>query len=774
MSSDNGSLRSASVSQKSDYVEIDLIGSMLRNWRLTALCGILGATAAIAYAFITPTIYESEAEIMVIPKNETLPMENLEVTLGFERPDSIELLATHAKVLKSRRIVMAGLKKHGLLDLPSVEPYLSEKVDQYDYVILNTYVTRGGEGAAKTAQVLNVGFKHPDASESAQILSAVIEAYQGFIASTAQSAGSEAAELISRKSAEISDQLRVAEDNYREFREQAPVLFHQGQSVENVSLNVHQTRVADLEKLLSDLQLRRTAATSRLEIVNDALLPENAANLTDIERFALIDQADIERLTLLVNIELGGNMQSEVFLAAQPERAETARTEYGRLIDLKLEASAFSKEHPRYAQLKGQIDAVEKLMAAHKSENRELDDFDLSQLTSAYQKLLEHDIRDIDERIVEHRNLIESEREKAKSLISYEIREKQLGNEVMRAKTLYDAVIDRLREINLAKDYGGFITEVIRPVEVGRKVWPKKALLAVLGLLGGVVLGSVLSVLRQFSDKAFHSVSDIESTLELSLITNLPQIRKARRQTGGIASTIVAHHSPGSIANENIRQLRTFVLRQANSRQGYVLQFTSALPGDGKTTVSTNLAVSLCQSGKRVLLIDADIRRPSIGSELNISPSTGFADVLRGDAPIEDAVVDHPEIEGLHVLAGAQDVTKPTELISTSHYPKMLGQLRDQFDVIIVDSPPILSVVDPVITAEYADGVILVLRLDKESRAHSTKAVKLLKQADIDVLGLVLNSSNDALTRNDRTEVGYGFGTAAARSRAYYHSSQQR
>lgn len=770
LSATNGtaSINPAPASPRPDLIEIDLFGAIRRYLSVVILCSVLGTGAAILYGQLARVVYQSRAEVMVLPKDSTLPMQT--VSLGYDRPESGELLATHAKLILSPRIVRQALVSNDLLDLPSLRPHLSEKVDQVDYVVNAMKVQRGGEGAAKNAQVLSVTFRHTHAEDCKRILEAVLSSYEEFIEATAKGAGSEAAELISGKCDEIAATLAQQEESYREFREQAPVLFNHGESV-----NVHQLRVADLEQKLSELQLRKTAVRSRLDIVNASLADENADKYSDIERFALIDQADIQRLTLLLDVGRG-DTHSEVFLAAQPKRAEVARTEFDKLVQLKLDVKTATQSlganHPTVTNLKTQIQEIERIL--RDDEAVELDDTKLgiSSLTSAYQNLLENDLEDIVRQERVYQTIIDEEREKAKSLISYELQEKNLASQVLRTKTLYDAVIDRLREINIAKDYGGFITEVIAPAELGEKAWPKRTLLAVLGLLGGGFMGAIVAFGLEYTDQSFRGVEDIRSTLKLPLLLQMPHVGRSSGRVRGskIAREIVSYHDPSSYLAENVRQLRTFVCLRSAKKSGNVLQVTSSLPDDGKTMIATNLAVSLSQAGKKVLILDADMRQASVARTLAIESEYGLSDVLMGAVAVEEAVVDHPEIQGLHVLAGQERPSNPSELLMMPNYANLIRGLREQFDYIVVDSPPILSVIDPLVAAENADGVVVVVKLGKDTRRQCVKAVNLLRESGAKLLGLALNNSTSELSPAERQEVGYGFGPAHSRSGAYYTS----
>jgi capsular exopolysaccharide synthesis family protein len=704
------------------------------------------------YTFTTPKVYESTADILVIPKDSNLPAQNVQGQLGFEQPDSAELIATHMKIICSSGIVNRALQQAELLSLPSILDRLKEDDTPVDYVIKNLTATRSGDGAS----VLSVAFRHTDKRDCATVLEAVIAEYQNFIRETVRGSGSEAADLISKAKDELSRKLEGAAEDYRDFRVNSPILWATGQN-----LNVHQIRVSEWEAALSQLKLRKLAIESRLAMVRDALHPENREKYTDLERFALIDQQDIERLKLMVEVEKGDSL-SAAFQATQPVRAEVASAEYDRLVALRLEEKSLlgkGAQHPRVGEIREQIDALAGILEQQRGflpEVVETTEVDLHKMVIAYRALLQHDFNSIERQERENLALIAGETKKAKTLVSYELREETLRQDLERTQGLYDAVLDRLREINLLKDYGGFLTKTISPVELGELVWPSLPMLGVLGLALGGLLGSATAVGMELADRSFHSEDELKSVLDLPILANLPRINvpKQKHAESTITTAMVTHHRPDSAESENVRRLRTSVCFRTAGEDGKVLQITSPLPGDGKTTISCNLAISLAQAGKRVLLLDADLRQPQTHQVFGEKLERGLSDVLAGEERVE-AVVRSTSVANLDLLTAGTISPNPSEQLTMPAFPALLEKLREQYDFVVVDSPPVLSVNDSIIVGRNVDGVVLVVKLRRDSRLSAARAKAELADNGCHLYGLAINNSR--LNTGSKSRYGYEF-----------------
>jgi capsular exopolysaccharide synthesis family protein len=219
---------------------------------------------------------------------------------------------------------------------------------------------------------------------------------------------------------------------------------------------------------------------------------------------------------------------------------------------------------------------------------------------------------------------------------------------------------------------------------------------------------------------------------------------------------------------ERCRGIRTSLTFALPAGDAQILLVTSPATGEGKSSTSINLAISYCLAKKRVALVDADMRRPRV-HQVFPAPvdrsEVGLSAVLRGQATLDEAiqarVADGPE--ELSVLTCGEIPSNPAELLDGAAWRRVLAELRERFDVVIIDSPPLLPVSDPLIAATQVDGVILVARCGATTRSVLQRAVGMLRQTDTNVLGIVLNQVDPRAESR-----GYGYGYGYGYKSAYY------
>ncbi len=254
-----------------------------------------------------------------------------------------------------------------------------------------------------------------------------------------------------------------------------------------------------------------------------------------------------------------------------------------------------------------------------------------------------------------------------------------------------------------------------------------------LGLLAGLVLGALLAVLRDLLDVSVRSSATAAEVVGAPTLAVVDQDPDARGRA------------------ESVRQLRTNLafLRAAGrpTSGAEVAVVTSALGGEGKTTTALDLARSFAETGERVLLVEADLRRPTLGGALRLEAGPGLSEVLAGQVELASALRPGGA-DGLDVLPAGSVPPNPAELLGSERMSDLVAALRGAYDKVLLDAPPVLPVTDAVVCAAVADGVVLVVRWGRTSRAEVAEAVGMLGQVHATVLGSVLNGRR--LTRSER------------------------
>jgi capsular exopolysaccharide synthesis family protein len=250
-------------------------------------------------------------------------------------------------------------------------------------------------------------------------------------------------------------------------------------------------------------------------------------------------------------------------------------------------------------------------------------------------------------------------------------------------------------------------------------------------------LGALLAVARELTDQRFRGPQQIKAALGLPILASIPHMRG--RPTAQQAGQIV-QIDPGSNAAEAYRDLRTAVYFTQQHRRTKTILIASPAANDGKTTVASNLAAAFAQSGHEVLLIDADMRDPSLHDVYGLSNDIGLSRVLAGrdDAP---AAIRRTAIEQLSVMTAGPCPTHPSELLNGVNFKRLLDTLGERFDYIVIDSPPVLAVTDTRIVATTTDATLLVLRPGRSNRKQAAAACESLAAVGANVMGIVANAT---------------------------------
>ncbi|OLT52247.1 chromosome partitioning protein [Cellulosimicrobium sp. CUA-896] len=253
-----------------------------------------------------------------------------------------------------------------------------------------------------------------------------------------------------------------------------------------------------------------------------------------------------------------------------------------------------------------------------------------------------------------------------------------------------------------------------------------------LGLVVGLALGIGLAVVRELLDTRVRSAPDVEA------VTDAPVLGAIGYEADAPEHPLIVQESPQALRAEAFRRLRTNLQFLDLGDGARTVVMTSALPGEGKTTTSINLAITLADAGQRVLLVDADLRRPAVARYMGIEGSVGLTTVLIGKVGLRDAVQPWGS-SMLDVLAAGQIPPNPSELLGSETMTALVGRLGEEYDVVVVDSPPLLPVTDAAILARRAGGAILVSGVGTIHRQHVAGAVAALGTVGARLLGVVLN-----------------------------------
>lgn len=368
-----------------------------------------------------------------------------------------------------------------------------------------------------------------------------------------------------------------------------------------------------------------------------------------------------------------------------------------------------------------------------------------AKLDAEIQKVIQAVKTEYQAAVVRERNLTQSlDEQKAEALrmndkaIEYNV----LQREAESSKQIYDSLMKRAKETGVSTaldELGTTNIRIIDSAEVPRSpASPKRTLNLLIGLLGGAGLAFAVVLLFERIDDRIKSPDEITHFLGLPHLGLLPLVV---RKEGGASYPLLGRAVPAGFA-EAFRVIRTNVLFSTAEPGGQSVLVTSTGPGEGKSVVAANLAIALAQTGKRVLLIDADLRKPMAHEVLELAQEPGLSNYLVGDAKASD-VVRKSFVDGLWVCTAGRLPPNPAELLGSDRCTAFLKSLRQHhFDWVVVDSPPIMAVADSSVVAHAVSGVLFVVGSDMTSRHAARRAIDQLEGTQARFFGAVLNRAD--------------------------------
>ncbi len=347
--------------------------------------------------------------------------------------------------------------------------------------------------------------------------------------------------------------------------------------------------------------------------------------------------------------------------------------------------------------------------------------------------------------------------QKALELNRLSIEFNTLLREAKTSETIYNILLTRLKELSVQEGMQANNVVVVDYAQVPPgPMGPARARQTGSFFLLGLLLGAGVALAREFFTETIRTRQDFEQLLEIPFLGYIPLFALAKGAKAAATGTLLRLRGSKAGPAETLSSIRTtleFILPTAES---HALLVTSAVPEEGKTTVCANLGIALHELGRKVLLIDADLRRPSLHRAFNLPLEPGLSAFLQGNTS-EEELIQTTQAESLSVLTAGLTPTQPTDLLSSSLFRDLLGRLSKQFQYILIDSPPVLVAADSSVLATTVEGVVFILRAD---RTHSEVAVA-AKQRLVDVgaklIGGILNGARMEMEKGYRYYYSYKY-----------------
>lgn len=627
-------------------------------------------------------------------------------------------------------------------------------------------------------------FDGPDPQVCVAAVNAVSQAIRDHFEAERQSTVSQVEALVSNARDKLVPEQKKLEEEYRTFRENADLEWN----VEGQSINPHREKQFQLQAHRTELEQqyrkydsdKRFAENTRENNEDPLLVAQIIGHIGDV-------MDDFDPLKRVVNSSSSAN---------EDLKLQTLEVEKS-LIPLQIRRDQleleFGASHPEVKSIAMQIESSQKKlnelnqqMAKRMAELRATEsdiDYDaearkaLEQrartAVDAYITGLDERLKVIDEDMKKLDGQIATEREAADELKNKEELDASFNRRLETIQGLRVELEQQLAALNLADVNGGILVEPLLDTGTAYPTGPDlKKDLILFGMLG-LGLSGLLAMVFEASAKMFRSSEEVERELRVPVLTHIPLDEGRVKPAKGVVAPEIASldpklsvvHRPYSPSAEAVRGVRTAMLfdrRQYNSK---VFQITSPLPGDGKSTLAANVGCSIAQSGKKTLVIDLDLRSPRLSLRFNLEAEQGLTNVLNGELGPAEAVHQTP-IENLDILPCGPLPANPAEALTLAELNEIFQWARDNYDFVIVDTPPLLMVSDPAVVTTYVDAAMLVMRIRRRCKPNAKEAISMLRSAGARVVGVVVNEidelSGGASYRSSASgtyqSIGYGYG----------------
>lgn len=568
--------------------------------------------------------------------------------------------------------------------------------------------------AVRETRLIDISYRHTDPHLAAKIVNAVAQTFVDQNRENKTDSTSKTGTYLQKRIAELQSTIRAKEEE----------LISYGKSHQILSLDANQNTVVE-----------------RLEGLNKQLLiAENERKLAESAYKASLQPGAAEALAE------GGGSDRDV-----PSATKVVTDAEMKLTELRQKRAELLVENtekwPAVREVDKQIGALEKQMNDTRTRATRVVTTNLS---TRYRQALatEESLRKAyDQQRAE--TLTQNE-----AAVQYRI----IQQEIETNKTLLDGLLQRTKENDVViAGTPNNIRVVDYAIAQKKPVGPRRTLIVGMSLLLALCCGIGLAFLIEYLDDSVRSVEDIENFLHLPSVALIPQVAapkpKRRLAANGNKGALASINGNGSQEvllrdvdsrsplSEAYRQLRTSILLSTAGRAPRTLLITSSVPAEGKTTTAVNTAISLGQTGARVLIIDADMRRPRLHSIFNLNSDQGLSSLLSREASESEimAAVQMDKDSGVFVLTAGPVPPNPAELLGSGQMLNLVTALTNNFTHVVIDSPPIAAFTDGVLIAAMVDAVLLVVHSGKSSRKVVARARKLLRDVGARIIGVVLN-----------------------------------
>jgi succinoglycan biosynthesis transport protein ExoP len=685
-----------------------------RKWVMLATFGIVFSLAAIAVLSET-RIYQATSKVAIFPEVPNVLGFKDGVENNYPDFDYEAALETQVAILRSDALALKVIETMRLYQDPRFttvkqgvpDPAMPDSAMQPDPTqaagLLGAFHGGLNIQLIPSTRLILVSYTHSDARFATEATNTLVKTFIEENFRTKYDSASQTSDWLSRELADLQLKVQTSEEKLVRYQKDHGIL-----GIDEKQ-NVVTEKLGELNKELTEAEMDRIEKEADYKLAQEG------------------DPASFTRAT--PDGRNAGGLLDKLL-----EKQADLETQYA------MATTEFGTGYPKVTELSNQLKQVRSAIAAEKTKMQEkMRDEYLA--ASQKENLLE--------------TAFNTQKQEANKLNESAIEYTVLKRDAETNRQLYQDLLQRLKEAGVS---AGLRSSNIRVVDIARiptqPISPNVRRSLVLGFLLGLGLAIGLALLLENLDNTVRSIDEVNAVSTLPALGVIPlqlgndgRLRKrtltisAEAEKSGTLA-LVTYERPKSEGAEAYRALRTSILLSSFGAPPKVILVTSAMPQEGKTTISANTALVLAQRGSRVLLVDADLRRPGVDKVFGIRSHEGLSTLISGSSKVEDAILPCPEVPSLWILPAGPIPPQPAELLGSTVMKDHIARWRNEFDHIIIDTPPCLSVTDAVLLSPEADRVILVARSGQTTRPALRRACDLLLQVNARVMGIVLNALN--------------------------------
>jgi len=692
--------------QPQENIDIQQYWLMLkRRWLPISIITASVITLAGVYVFNQKPVYETEGKLRFDKTNGASSLTGLTEQLG-QLSGLTQLsnpLETEAEVIRSYNVVQQTISD---LNLKDAKGKLL-KVEDFTKILKVK--------SLKGTDVLVIGYSSKDSQEAANVVNKLIDNYLKNNIDTNRAQAKAARVFLSKQLPEVEQQVSKAEDDVRKFKEQNKVISLPQEAEAGVdTLKEISNQIIQAQSKLAAAKTRSQALQNQLALdtqqaVALSTLSQNAGVqllLTEYQKLENQLAAERSRLTDVHPTVINLEQKTEALRQKLQEKI-------GKTINSK---QAISEEDLQIGKLKEELTA---------------------QLVSSEIERL-----GLDNQIVQLNQSLLLSQQRLGSLPKLEKKQRELERKLQVAQATYQLFLKQLQEVRVIENQNVGNARIISLAVVPEKPVSSKKMLTLLGSgVLGLILGVILALTLELMDTSLKTIDEVKKILKYPVLGGIPQLKPKNNQKNderlqdfGDLPVLYDPYSPATSAFEILETNLSFTSCDTPLK---TIVVSSSVPGEGKSFTCANLAVTICQLGKRVLLIDADMRRPRQQDIWKFPNLKGLSNILIGQVSLEDTTQE--ALVSLDILTAGTIPPNPLNLLDSQQMSNFIKQASKKYDFIIIDAPPLTAVADPLKLNKIADGMLLVVRLGVGTTDSVTAAKVQLDQSGGKILGVAIN-----------------------------------